>query len=282
MQWQLLDDLTRRTERGRARPDAPAGTFGRGDVLFHEGDPADTVHLIAEGRVMARRTTPMGTPSPCGSSGPAGPSATWRSAAGPSRRCSTVTALEPTVTLTISFADFRTLMAEYPTIRDQLETLLSARVPPAVGPPARGPLPAERPPARPPAARPLPAVRARPGARGRARSPRPTFAAGRSGAADDQPRAARPRAGRPGPPAPRTDRGPRRPRSGAPSRTRLRRSCASARLHGGSGTDPVSRRCRAGRVRCCAAGPRDHDGALGPTIRARSRCPCRPRPRAGP
>lgn len=127
MQWQLLDHLTAEDRRAvLAR--MHRRTFRRGDVLFHEGDPADTLHLVAEGRVMARRTTPLGDSAALRVIGPGRALGDVALAAGPSRRSSTVTALEPTVTLTISFADFRELMAEYPTIRDQLETLLSARV----------------------------------------------------------------------------------------------------------------------------------------------------------
>ena len=59
MEWQLLRDLTE-AERRQVLATATRRQFKRGEILFHEGDPADTVHFIAEGRVMARRTSPMG------------------------------------------------------------------------------------------------------------------------------------------------------------------------------------------------------------------------------
>lgn len=34
--------------------------FSRGDFIFHEGDPGDTLHLLAKGRVAIRVTTPLG------------------------------------------------------------------------------------------------------------------------------------------------------------------------------------------------------------------------------
>jgi CRP-like cAMP-binding protein len=34
--------------------------FARNEVLFHEGDPAATVHLIVKGKVVVRVTTPLG------------------------------------------------------------------------------------------------------------------------------------------------------------------------------------------------------------------------------
>lgn len=34
--------------------------YGRGEVVFHEQDPGDTLHLIAKGHVSVRRFTPLG------------------------------------------------------------------------------------------------------------------------------------------------------------------------------------------------------------------------------
>lgn len=34
--------------------------FAKGDVVFHEGDPADSLHLVASGRFAVRVTTPLG------------------------------------------------------------------------------------------------------------------------------------------------------------------------------------------------------------------------------
>ena len=34
--------------------------FARGEVIFHEGDPGDTMHLIAQGHIGIRATTPLG------------------------------------------------------------------------------------------------------------------------------------------------------------------------------------------------------------------------------
>src|SRR5690349_9502331 len=59
MEWRLLASLTpaeqrlvlARTHRHR---------YAKGETLFHEGDLAETIHLIQEGRVVARRSTPQG------------------------------------------------------------------------------------------------------------------------------------------------------------------------------------------------------------------------------
>jgi CRP-like cAMP-binding protein len=59
MQWALLEtlDLAEQQELlavGRRR------RFSRGEVIFHEGDPGDTLHLLHHGHVAVRVTTPMG------------------------------------------------------------------------------------------------------------------------------------------------------------------------------------------------------------------------------
>lgn len=127
MQWQLLDDLpddVRRQVLARMQ----RRTFARGDVLFHEGDPADTLHLLAQGRVLARRTTPLGDSVAFRVIGPGRALGDVSLAAAHPRRSSTVVALEPTVTLVMTFAEFRRLMAQYPALGDRLAALLSARV----------------------------------------------------------------------------------------------------------------------------------------------------------
>ena len=57
MHWQLFDgvpadDLRRVLAIARRR------TFKRGEVVFHQDDPADSLHLVVDGRfAIARRTT---------------------------------------------------------------------------------------------------------------------------------------------------------------------------------------------------------------------------------
>lgn len=59
MGWDLLAGLSEDESRSvlaltRRR------RFSRGDFIFHEGDPGDTLHLLAKGRVGIRVTTPLG------------------------------------------------------------------------------------------------------------------------------------------------------------------------------------------------------------------------------
>lgn len=59
MDWKLLaslDDSERRAVLSVAR----RRRFRKGEVVFHEGDPGDTLHLIDKGHVAMRITTPLG------------------------------------------------------------------------------------------------------------------------------------------------------------------------------------------------------------------------------
>ncbi|GAA2166633.1 Crp/Fnr family transcriptional regulator [Pedococcus bigeumensis] len=127
MEWQLLRDLTE-GERREVLAMARRRQFKRGEILFHEGDPADTVHFIAQGRVMARRTSPMGDSVAFRVIGPGRALGDVAVVSTAQRRSSTVSALEPTTTLSLTFAEFARLCERHPEIQTQLATLLAARV----------------------------------------------------------------------------------------------------------------------------------------------------------
>ena len=59
MEWSLPGDLPPEELR-RVLAIARRRTFSRGEVVFHEGDPGDALHLIAEGRFAVRVSTPLG------------------------------------------------------------------------------------------------------------------------------------------------------------------------------------------------------------------------------
>ena len=52
----MLDDDQRRAFLASAR----RRRFARNEVVFHEGDPGDSLHLVAKGHLAIRVTTPMG------------------------------------------------------------------------------------------------------------------------------------------------------------------------------------------------------------------------------
>jgi CRP/FNR family cyclic AMP-dependent transcriptional regulator len=127
MEWRLLASLTvperrlllARTHRHR---------YAKGETLFHEGDLAETVHLIEQGRVVSRRTTHQGDAVTFAVLGPGEAFGEMAMVAADHRRSSTIVALEPVVTLTLSFKEFRQLCDAHPAVETLLVTMLAQRV----------------------------------------------------------------------------------------------------------------------------------------------------------
>jgi CRP/FNR family cyclic AMP-dependent transcriptional regulator len=59
MEWPLLGALSD-DDRRNLLQQARRRRFPKGEVIFHEGDPGDTLHLVAKGHVAVRVTTPLG------------------------------------------------------------------------------------------------------------------------------------------------------------------------------------------------------------------------------
>ena len=127
MQWPMLagipeDDARRVLQIARRR------TFGRREVVFHRGDPADTLHLVHTGRFAVRIGTPLGDTVMLSM---VGPGETFGEIAllddvGP--RSATVVALEKAETRAIHKLDFDALVAKHPAVADILARALALRV----------------------------------------------------------------------------------------------------------------------------------------------------------
>ena len=59
MEWPILEVLSAEGRDSVIRM-ARRRRFARNEVIFHEGDPGDTLHLVAKGHVALRITTPLG------------------------------------------------------------------------------------------------------------------------------------------------------------------------------------------------------------------------------
>jgi CRP/FNR family cyclic AMP-dependent transcriptional regulator len=59
VQWPLLDVLSE-DDRRQLLTRARRRRFARNEVIFHEGDPGDSLHLMARGHVALRIHTPLG------------------------------------------------------------------------------------------------------------------------------------------------------------------------------------------------------------------------------
>ncbi|WP_377640941.1 Crp/Fnr family transcriptional regulator [Oryzobacter terrae] len=102
--------------------------YARGEVVFHEGDLAETVHLVAEGRAAVRRGTPAGDTVILAVVGPGELVGEMAMLSSEARRTTTVVALEPTVTMTIAFGELDRLRRDDAAVDRFLLELLAHRV----------------------------------------------------------------------------------------------------------------------------------------------------------
>lgn len=103
-------------------------TFGRREVVFHRGDPADTLHLVHTGRFAVRIQTPLGDTVMLSM---VGPDETFGEIAlldGVGPRSATVVSLEKSETRAIHKLDFDALVAKHPNVADILARALALRV----------------------------------------------------------------------------------------------------------------------------------------------------------
>lgn len=112
-------------ERRRLLASATRRRFAKGDVVFHEGDLGEVLHLIESGRYAARMTAPSGEVVTIAIRGP-GDFFGERALMDPSaRRMATVTTLEAGETLCIGRAQFEELRATHPSVDRFLVALLA-------------------------------------------------------------------------------------------------------------------------------------------------------------
>lgn len=114
MDWGLLAGLSD-DERRAVLALANRRRYKKGDIVFHEGDPGETLHLIDRGRVAVRLTTPLGDVATVAVLG-AGEFFGEMAVIAPAPRNATVVALEATETLTLHREALNELRAERPSI----------------------------------------------------------------------------------------------------------------------------------------------------------------------
>lgn len=127
MEWDLLEGIPDECVR-QIVADARRRRFAKREVLFHEGDPAASVHLIARGRVAIRVATPLADVATVDLL-VAGQVVGEMALLFPGGvRSATALALEPTDTFMIDAARFAALRQEHPSLGDVLVQLLALRV----------------------------------------------------------------------------------------------------------------------------------------------------------
>lgn len=115
-------------ERGRLLAAGRVRRYARREVVFHEGDPGDCLHLVISGMLAVRVTTPLGDVATLALLGPGevfGELALLDPAA---RRTATVVALDPTQTLTLDGRHLGELRSRHPGIERFLTNTLASYV----------------------------------------------------------------------------------------------------------------------------------------------------------
>jgi CRP-like cAMP-binding protein len=124
---QLFADLPE-PELRRLIATARRRLWARNEVVFHQGDPADVLHLISHGRFAARVTTRLGETVIASILG-AGEAFGELALVEPGEtRSMTVVTLEPGETYAVAREDFDLLRSRYPAVNDVLVRLLARRV----------------------------------------------------------------------------------------------------------------------------------------------------------
>src|SRR6476469_1050494 len=89
-------------------------TFARNEIVFHEGEPGETLHIVRSGRLAVRVTS---------TGGDVGQLALLQEH---HTRTATVVALEPTETVTLSRAVFEEARRSHPELVNVVNRLLAA------------------------------------------------------------------------------------------------------------------------------------------------------------
>jgi CRP-like cAMP-binding protein len=127
MDWPVLASLPA-NDRRRLVAGLRRRSYSRDEVIFHQGDPADALHLIATGHAAVRVILPGGEFVVVAILGPGDVFGELALVGGPHPRGATVAALERCETLSLGRDQFARLRASYPGVDRFLVELLSARV----------------------------------------------------------------------------------------------------------------------------------------------------------
>jgi len=125
--WPLLADLPAEEVRHLVQI-ARRRTFAAAEVVFHEGDPADSMHLVVKGRFAIRVTSPLGDTVIITVRGPGDVFGEMALVSDDAHRSATVAALEAGETYAVHRPDFERLREQYPSVDRVLIGLLAADV----------------------------------------------------------------------------------------------------------------------------------------------------------
>jgi len=124
VQWRLLKDVPAEEVRqlvaiSRRR------SFQKGEIVFHRGDPGDSLHLVVKGRFALRIMTPVGDSVTIGVRGPGENFGEMALVDPRAHRSATVQALEPAETQAVYYGEFERLRGRHPQISQVLIAFLA-------------------------------------------------------------------------------------------------------------------------------------------------------------
>ncbi len=118
MEWRLLEGVPGEDVR-RLLSVARRRSFRKGEVVFHRGDPADSLHLISKGRFKVSVMTPLGAEATIAIRGPGDSFGEMAVVGESAKRSATIEALEVAETFCVVESEFRRLRKQHPGV-DQL------------------------------------------------------------------------------------------------------------------------------------------------------------------
>jgi CRP/FNR family cyclic AMP-dependent transcriptional regulator len=120
----LLDQVPDE-ERRRVLAIARRRTFGRGEIVFHQGDPADSLHIVVRGRFAIESITPLGDRALVALRGPGDHFGEMGLLGDGAQRSATVSALEAAETNCVYRDTFRELRRTHPSVEQVLVEALA-------------------------------------------------------------------------------------------------------------------------------------------------------------
>jgi CRP-like cAMP-binding protein len=127
MDWPLLADLPAEDVR-QLLAIARRRTFEKGEIVFHRGDLAESLHLVVRGHFAVRLQTELGESVLLDVLGPGQAFGELALLVPDSRRSATVAALETGETRSVFRNDFATLQARHPGVKDVLLRVLAEQL----------------------------------------------------------------------------------------------------------------------------------------------------------
>lgn len=126
VRWEVLRDIDPHDARallalGRRR------RFRRGDTIFHEGDPAESLHLVDIGHVAVRTTTPSGDVATLRLIGPGDHFGDLALVDG-SRRSAAIVAIDRVETLELRYDDLEVFRVDHPSFERVLLAMMARNV----------------------------------------------------------------------------------------------------------------------------------------------------------